>query len=276
MRDHDPKSLEDTKIVYIPLRQLSVVWVQTQRPHNEKWSDAIANDFDPDKFDPLIVTKPNGEMMYHMVEGQHRRHAFYKYMAKNAKPGDVLPEDQKVPCRIVEVDDPARAAEIFLGVNSGRKSISPVHAFNVAVTARREPEVTINNVVVSNGYVITPNKVINNISAVRALKTVYERHGKVTLNNVLKVIRYLWKGDPAAVHSSMIRGFGLFIHEFGTHTEAKKLFKISDRWTPHKLLEAAKVRRDDGGVNMDEAIAEILLREYNRGLKDAFKLKHKG
>ena len=130
----------DTKIEYIPLRQLSVVWVQSQRPYNSKWSRTIADDFDPDKFDPLIVTKPNGQGIYHIIEGQHRRHALEMYAAKY---GNTNPANEQAPCRVVADADPARAAEIWLGVNEGRKAVRPIYGFSVAVVAGREPEVTI-------------------------------------------------------------------------------------------------------------------------------------
>jgi len=263
----------DMKIEYIPLRQLSVVWVQSQRPYNAKWARHITDNFDPEKFDPLIVTKPNGEGIYHLIEGQHRKGGLEGYAARI---NPLTAQDEKAPCRVVADADPARAAEIWLGINQGRKSIGQIYAFQVGVVAGREPEVSINEIVKLNEYHISPAKVQNGISAVVALKTVYQRHGEETLNNVLLTLRSIWGSDPTAVANIMIKGFGLFLHEFGAHVDYKRLVdKLSRKWTPYKLAEAAKSRRENTTDALDYEVSETIRREYNSGLVDAKKLRRK-
>jgi Family of unknown function (DUF6551) len=264
----------DMKIEYIPVKNLSVVWVQSQRPYNSKWAKEIADDLDPDKFDPLIVTKPNGQGIYHIIEGQHRRHALEMYAARHNSTG--RGGDEMAPCRIVADADPARAAEIWLGINGGRKAVKPIHGFTVAVIAGREPEVTIQQLLTNNSFSVTSEKKKNGIAAVGALRTVFDRHGKTTLNNVLRTLQWLWHGDPTAVSTVMLRGLGLFLHEFGSHIDNKRLVnKIADKWSPYKLSEAAKARKQSSLERIDEAIAELILREYNKGLKEGSKLKRK-
>jgi hypothetical protein len=262
------------EIVYIPVKQLSVTWVQTQRPYNEKWARTIADELDPDKFDPIIVTKPNGENIYHIIEGQHRRHALEMYAARLSPTG--RGDSEQAPCRIVADANPARAAEIWLGINSGRKAVRPIHGFKIAVVAEREPEVAINQLVVNNHFTIAEQKRKNNISAVSALKIIFERHGRMTLNNVLKSVRLLWDGDPQSVTAPMLKGFGIFIHEFGTHIDNKRLVaKVGEKWSPFKLAEAAEARKSAANERLDEAISELLIREYNKGLREGLKLRHK-
>lgn len=260
-----------TTVVYIPVKQLSVVWTQSQRPYNDKWAQEIADNFDPDMFDPLIVTKPNGEGIYHVIEGQHRRHALEKYAAKfPGKPGD-----EQAPCRVVAEANPARAAQIWLGVNSGRKAVRPIAGFLVAVVARQEPEVTINNVVIHAGYRVSAAKGPDTIAAVSALRTVYDRHGKQTLGTVLRVLRLVWEGDPQAVSSPLLRGFGIFLHEFNVHVDNKRLAnRIGKKWSPYEFVLAAEARKKSTMERLDVAISELLLREYNSGLKE-HRLRHK-
>lgn len=57
-----------SNVVYIPIKNLSVVWTQSQRPRDEKWAKEIADNFDPELYDPIIVTKPNGKGIYHIIE----------------------------------------------------------------------------------------------------------------------------------------------------------------------------------------------------------------
>jgi hypothetical protein len=183
---------------------------------------------------------------------------------------------EQAPCRIVADADPARAAEIWLGVNKGRKAVKPIISFTVSVVAGLEPEVTINNLVQTNGYRIAAVKQPDCIAAVGALKNVYTRNGKMVLNNVLRTLRLLWKGNPSAMSAPLLRGFGIFINEFGPHVDNKRLAqKIGEKWSPYDLWQAAEARKQSSLEKLDEAISELILREYNKGLPHNMKLRHK-
>jgi uncharacterized protein DUF6551 len=265
--------MERYKIEYIPLKNLCVVWVSAQRPYDEKWAKSIADDFDPDKFDPIVVTLPNGNGIYHIIEGQHRRNALQMYAGKV---DNTSGENELAPCRVVDEADPARAAEIFLGINSGRKAIKPVAEFKVAVTAEREAETQINKVLHRLGYQVSSAKSPFNVSAVSALKMIYNRHGIATVERTVRTLNLLWNGDPTAVSSPLLRGFAIFANEFYSHVNMRRLqSQIGVRFTPFKFTEAAKARKQNTMEKLDEAISELLIREYNRGLKDGARLHHK-
>lgn len=263
----------DTKIEKIAVKHLSVVWVQAQRPYNEKWAREIAENFDPDKFDPLVVTKPNGEGVYHIIEGQHRRHALEMYAGKFR---GSLPENEQAPCRIIDEADPSRAAEIWLGINAGRKAVRPIQEFLVAVIANRETEVAINRILTRLGYHVSPARKNSNISAVSALKSIYNRYGAETLERTLRTLNSIWGNDPAAVTSPILRGFAIFMHEFWSHITIKRLKQqVGERFTPWKFQDAAEARKQSTMEKIDEAISELLIREYNRGLKEENRIHRK-
>jgi len=265
--------MERYKIEYIPVKNLSVVWVQAQRPYNEKWAKEIAESFDPDKFDPIVVTKPNGDGVYHIIEGQHRRHGLELYASKF---GEKTAENEQAPCRIIDEADPSRAAEIWLGINAGHKAIPPIQEFLVAIVANREVEVAINRILSKIGYRVSSAKTENSISAVSALKGIYNRHGSATLEKTLRTLNHLWAGDPQAVSSVLLRGFAIFIHEFSDHMNLKRLNQqVGERFTPWKFKDAAEARKQNTMERIDEAISELLIREYNRGLKEESRLHHK-
>jgi ParB-like nuclease family protein len=268
--------LNKMTIQNIPVNRLSVIWVQSQRSYDEKWAKHIADNFDPDLFDPLIVTKPNGEGIYHIVEGQHRRHALEMFAAKMNKRGED-PGLELAPCRVIEDADPVRAAQIWIRVNKGRKGIRPVPEFRIAVQAEQEPEMSINRIVTRCGYKVSDDRSMDNaMSAVAALKSVYNRHDASTLKHTLDALRLCWKADPQGVQGNLIRGFGIFLHEFGSHVDAKRLQKlVGEKFSPHQFLAAAKARRENTQETVEEAIAENLIREYNRGLREDLKLKRK-
>jgi len=261
-------------IDHIPVKNLSVVWVAAQRPYNQKWAKEIADNLDPDLFDPIVVTKPNGQGIYHIVEGQHRRHALEMYAAKCSPNG--YGGNERAPCRVIEEANPARAAKIWLGINKGRKAIRPIVEFKVAVVAENEPELTISKIVRKAGYRIAQETSEGCIAAVAALKIVYNRHGEETLTNVLEMLKNMWGMNPHAVSNPMLRGFGMFLHEFGVHVNKTRMRKVAEKFDPWKFVEAAKVRKESTLEPLDEAIAELLMREYNKGLKDQeSRLRHK-
>jgi len=253
------------KTEFIYIRQLAVVWEEAQRPFKASWAQHIADNFDPDKFDHVKVTLPNGNGIYHICEGQHRVRA-----AEIA-----LGPDQKVPCIVAPESNPARAAELFLATNAERSHVSKVECFKVAVTAKLDPEVAINRIVIHNGYRVEANHTQDTIAAVDALKFA---HGKTkkTLDDTLKVLRATYGGDPAAVAAAFIRGYALFICEFDGHISYDHLRKcIRKRFaSPNDFKQAAKSYHEARKISMMVAVYTLLLETYNKGQRQ--KLKRKG
>jgi hypothetical protein len=253
-------------ITYVPIKNLSVVWVQAQRPYDSKWAKKIAEEFDPDKFDPLVVTLPNGSGEYHIVEGQHRKSAVEMLWGQN----------EQVPCRIVDHTDPARAAEIWLGINDGRKRIRPVTHFKVAVIAKREPELSINKLVNRLGYVVAEYKSTTTLTAVSALKNIWNCQGELTLSKTLLAVRNLWPDDPAGPDGSILRGLALFLNEFGLRADPRRMkSSIGRKYTPGQFISAAHVRKEAVKDRLDEVMADMLLRDYNKGIPEDKKLRRK-
>jgi hypothetical protein len=268
--------LVNCEIRYIKIKYLSVVWVQAQRPYNEKKSKHICDNLDPEKFEPITVTLANGVGIYHVVEGQHRVHALEMYAAKVNKTG--YGGDEEICCRVLPSADPARAAEIWLGINGGRNAPRPVSGFRVAVTAKRPLEVAIDKIVERCGYYVREDGGTDNvITAVNSLRRVYTMHGELVLTQTLNVVRSIWGGDPQGVHGILLRGFGLFLNEFGRYYDKSRLPKLvlGKYRTPYRLLEAAKARKERTLDPLDETLSDLLLRDYNKGLPDDKRLARK-
>jgi hypothetical protein len=255
-----------TELIFVPIKNLSVMWVQAQRPLNDKWAQKIATDFDPDKFDPPVITKPNGVGQYHIVDGQHRVAA-----AKMA-----FGENEQLQCRMVDCEDCARAAEIFYDINSSRKPMQPVIRFLVAVEAKREPQTSINALVKKLGCHIGPAKTDNTIGAVAALMEVHRKYEMAVLEAALVMLIQTWKGDPSAFNGELIRGYGSFINEFHHHMDPKRLVEtILKTFTPHQLKVAGRQHAGVHRVTIAEGVAETLRAKYNYNAREAQKLKRK-
>lgn len=241
------------------------MWRQSQRPFQESHAKKIADEFDTDKFDPPVITQPNGQGHYHIVEGQHRLWAVKA----------VFGDNEQVKCRMVNAADPARAAEIFLGINAGRKAIKPVPQFLVAVTAGREPQTSINRLVAKLGYRIHHSKADFCISAVNSLTYVHDRQGFNVLHATLLVLKNSWGGDVTAFQGDLIKGYAVFINEF-PHLNPGRLEEIMPKaFTPNQLMAAARLYAEQHRVSLLEGMSETLRARYNRGQKENMKLRKK-
>lgn len=250
------KTAFETK--WIPVKNLSIIWAGAQRAFDESWAKQIADNFDPDIFDDLIVTLPNGNGIYHVVDGQHRKAAAQSLWG----------EDEKVPCRVVSASDPARAAEIFDRCNTSRKSVPPIEKFKVRVTAGYETEVAVSKIVKAAGYKIGTEPRDGNIGAVQALVSVYRSFGADTLKDSLSIIQSAWGMDKNAVVAPIVRGMGSFMAEFGHKANWQRVGdQIGKHYTPGRLLGAAKTAKEMLRGSTADAIKQVIVNTYNRGLK---------
>lgn len=243
---------------WIPIKNLSVVWATAQREFNERHAKKIADSFDPDLFDDLVVTLPNGDGIYHVVDGQHRMAAIRS----------IYGEEENVPCRVVSAKDPARAAVIFDKINTGRRLPSGIEKFRVRVTAGAETEVAINKVVSWLGCRIEADSGPNSIRATAALINVFNTFGLEVLKEALSTIRTTWRDDKGALEGPIIEGFGSLIGEHRGHLDWKRLRdKTALTYTPGRLLGQAKADKETLGGRISDGVRRVLIRNYNQGLR---------
>lgn len=243
---------------WIAVKNLSVIWAQAQRPLDEGRVDRIAAEFDPDLFDEPVVTQANGNGIYHVVDGQHRRAAIHKLFGDN----------EQVPCRVVDAKDPARAAEIFDLINNSRKAPSAVEKFNVRVTAGRGAECAIHKIVAGLGYRIAGHRSDSTIRAVAALTNVYRKHGAEVLKEALITIKGTWNNDINAFDGPIITGYGLLIGEHRGHLDWVRLrSQVAKTYTPGQLLGRGKYHAESERVSVAAGIKHVLVRTYDHGLR---------
>lgn len=251
------------EITWIPVKNISVIWAQSQRPLNEKHAQKIADNFDPEMFGTLAVTKPNGRGIYHAIDGHHRK------VAVETLWGD----GEKVPCQVFDAEDPARAAALFDHINSARRNPQPIDLFKVRVTAGNEIEVGVNKVVNKCGYTINYRNAGggNGIQCVAALKSVYESYGSAVLENTLNLIRAIWPDDETATEANIVRGIGEFLSEYRDLDWKRLREVVGAKYTPARLQGAAKTGREMHGGKLPTEIKKLLVTAYNSGLRSSKK-----
>jgi hypothetical protein len=251
MTKHDQdRGFHETE--WIPVKNLSIVWTEAQRPLNKLHAQRLADNFDPDMFGTISVTKPNGKGIYHVIDGQHR------VVAVTEKWG----HDEKVPCQVFDAVDPSRAAQIFDSVNSGRRALQPIELFKVRVTAGKELQVEVNKIVIKCGYFVG-HRNANSIQCVGALEVVYQSYGPIVLEATLRLIRKMWGEENSACGALIVRGIGMLLSEF-RHLDFERLATaISSKYTPARLLGAAKTAKEMAGGVGPTIIRDILVARYN-------------
>jgi hypothetical protein len=248
--------MRQKSIEYIPVKNLSTIWKESQRPLNKTAAGAIAANFDDDMLGVLAVTLPNGHGIYHVIDGQHRRAAVEEKFG----------QDMKVPCEVFDAVDPARAAVLFDAINSNRKSVRPIDTFKIRRTGEYETEVEIDKIIRAAGYRIDSARIPKVIGCVEALRYVYTRCGAQTLQDTLKLIQASWGvNDPNAVHASIVKGYGIFLLQHGAANWGRVKQVMIKKYTPGSLIVAARVRVQNEGGQLHEAIKYLLVTRYNHG-----------
>lgn len=257
----------DLRIEWIAVKQLSVVWVEAQRPYRKKRAQKIADRFDFKQFDPVRVTLPNGNGIYHIVEGQHRTGAV------TIKFGP----DQKAPCIVLPAHDPATAAKLFDGINGLRWKVDPVSTFKVRLTAEEKTECDVNRILTHRGYRVgSLREGSRNINAVNALIEVYDHNGPKVLDEVLQILSATWPSDPQATSANLLRGYGQVLGEFGSKVNWGHLKQsVATKYTPGSLVAVAKQLKDAQGGSLAEAVASTIVGVYNKGVAPDKKLMKK-
>lgn len=244
-----------TKIEWIKCKDISVVWASAQRPYNEKHAKRIASEFDPDMFDAIKVTMPNGNGIYHAIDGQHRKSAAEMLWG---------PEEY-VPCEVLDAQDPARAAELFVEINSNRSPLHPINLFLANLTAGKETQIAINKIIKALGYKIGSQGKDNQIGAVAALESIYRQHGPDILALTLKALQETWGIDPNAVTAPLLRGYAAFLVEFKDTADLKRLrSSISNKYSPGNLVAVAKNYKEMHRISMIKAVKALLIVNYNK------------
>lgn len=260
-----PAAFENTdlKTQWIPVRQLIIKWPGAQRLlKSDTHAKTIAARFDPDKFGLIQVTEADDRGLHHVVDGFNRVRAVDMLWGK----------EEKVPCIVLPIRDPVRAAQVFLGVNRGRRIVSTIDTFKVGVQAGEEDKVAINKIVRGCGYRIDSNKLEGAISAVGSLTQVYVRYGGKTLTDTLTLIQATWGMDPNAVVGPIIMGFGSFLATYDKANWGRLKEALQRRFTPGSLLGAARALREAERGGLNDAMVRVLVNAYNRSGRGGHRL----
>lgn len=244
---------------WIRLAKLGIRWPEAQRALDERRARKIAAAFDPDAFQPVVVSLPDSASgLHHIIDGQHRVAA-----ARLA-----LGAEQCVACYVVNVATPAEAARVFGTINTERTAVQAIDAFRTAVTAGRQPEVAIDQLVAQLGYRIAGHKADGLISAVAACLAVVKAHRIDGLRDALLFIQGAWAKDRVSTDGTMIIGVAAFLARHGAAIDRTRLAqKLAKKFTAARFLAQVKARAETLDCNRREAMVGLLVAIHDDGLR---------
>jgi hypothetical protein len=118
------------------------------------------------------------------------------------------------------------------------------------------------------GYTVSAGKYVGSISAVSACMTAYNRFGISALRDALTVIQNTRGKDRNSTQGALVLGYAILLARAGASINRQRLAeRIAKRFTPGRLLGAAKSYRDFKRVTLPESVAAVVQEEYNRNLR---------
>lgn len=244
------------KSIFIPLRDLKPHPL-AQRALDTAHAQAIGENFDPALMGELTVAETRRGRRW-IIDGQHRHAGALRFLN-----GD---DAQQVACRVIEVEDDAEAARLFLGLNT-HKSVRTLDKFFVRVVAKDVNALGVTAILDRYGLKVTRTRGEGSVQAVDACETVFARKsGALLLDRVIGVLHQAWGNDPDAYHGQLIRGLGLLLARYGDVVDLADLVrKIAKRSGPLGVIARARDLKIAIGGSIAQAVAEHIRGEYNKG-----------
>lgn len=236
---------------WVPIALMKVP-AQAQRELNQARVDKIAANLDLELIGTPTVNKRGGT--YWVIDAQHRIEALRVHGWG----------DQQIQCWVYEDLTDAEMAERFLTLND-TLTVSAFAKFRIAVAAGRENECDIDDIVRSEGCVVSQDQIDGAISAVGTLLRVYERSGPHTLGRTLRIICDAY-GTPGLV-AAVLDGVGLLCGRYhGDLADQLVVAKLSKvHGGMNGLLGKAEVIRRQTGAPRNHSVAAAAVEIINSG-----------
>lgn len=228
-----------------------------QRRLDMRHAEKIAGDFDPALFGELTVAITKRGTQW-IIDGQHRHYGALKFLNGEAQ--------QQVACRVVEVEDDAEAARLFLGLNT-HKSVHTLDRFKVRVIAKDPIALGVVAILARYNLIVSETNHEGHVRAVDACESLLIRaSGALLLDRVIRVLNRTWGREADAFNGQLIRGLGLLLAKYnGSVDDAELIKKLAKKSGPLSLLGRARDLKVAIGGSMAQAVAEHIRGEYNKG-----------
>lgn len=232
----DMKKVErEARLRWVPIRDMRVSPL-AQRELNRARVNKISADFDLEQIGTPTVNQRQGN--FYIIDGQHRVEALR----------EIGWGDQQIQCWTYTGLTEEEEAEKFLKLND-TLTVNAFSKFRVGVQAGRLAECDIDRVVRAQNLRVSTDQGEGAISAVGALRRVYNQAGPGQLARTLRIIRDAY-GDPG-LEAAVISGIGLLCARYDSALDEKRAIDLLSKahgGVNGLLGKAETIRRATGGA----------------------------
>ena len=238
-----------------------------QRPVNQREVDELANDWQPDLFEPPIVSYRDGK--FFLVDGQRRIAA----LRQRNRGGDVT-----VLCRVFENLTYEEEADLLVRIDRAKKNMTLSESTNARRESRKDPTTEIIFQILRRaGFTWTlQRRETGNykINATSAVFHAYNLLGKTDFARMMDLLRGTWEGSPASVTATMLAGMSLFVKTYDLELDDQNFVRRLSAVSAVKVLALAKEEDSKGSRNL--RCARVLWQLYNKGCRMERQLPRRG
>jgi len=229
----------------------------------------IAMEFNPAALGFLTVSL-RADGFYYIIDGQHRFEAILLLVDEAPK---------RLWCDVKEGLSLAEEAELFCRLNDARKPTA-IARFRAAVVAGDSEAKDINRIIKKNGWELDASKKAGRFCAVTAAQKVYngfrakKSPNPELLDMTLSTLARAWGVDDTNSSSSVaVRGVGYVFARYNGRVDKDRLAtQLAKHGSPAMFLGAVKGARSLVTGDTTSAAAEVVIAQYNSGLKSSNRL----
>lgn len=233
----------------IPIRPSLIKYADYQRGGIERHIEKIDAKYDGDvQNEPKLSYRDN---IYWCFDGQQTIAAWMRKF-----------NDEPIMCKVylgLTYQDEAR----LFAYQTGAIPVSAVKIFNGEVLSGNYDALQIKAAVENAGYKIstTGSKKGDNVTAISALKSAYNKLGYAGLVELMQTIRSAWGDNQYGIGAQIIGGLAVFFSAYKGDFKVSTLIDALKKpgCTPQEIIGGAKALGDSRGKN----IARIILSKYN-------------
>ncbi|MFJ8015129.1 DUF6551 family protein [Streptomyces sp. NPDC096339] len=226
------------------------------------WANKLDKEWNPDYLLPALVSlRKDG--FYYLIDGQHSTH-----VAK-IREGESFKRD----CMVYEGLSLDMEARLFLAANRDRKAVRPLDTHHVALTARDEIAVRIDEEVTSCGLTVNSGTTATRVGAVQALQYLAKTEGMI--RTVLTCAEEAWGRRASSWDGTVLRALGMIIEKNGEVINRDRLVKVMGEKTVQQWKSQAIVKAMNGGGSSSRSkpLANDIIARYNNRLTTTTKLE---
>lgn len=250
--------------------------VNTRDP-NETWiARRTGDNFSAMKLGTITVSerREDGRVRYIVLDGQNRCELVKRQAGRDAK----------VECKIYEGLTREEEARLFLGLNDNRPP-NAISKFLARVTAGDIAARKIADVIADHGYRVAPERECGVLSCIQQLEIIWQRDVKkrgskppLALERTLTVVNAAWRPNDKSrwvaygdgTHRAVLAGIGMIFYLHGDSVDVQRMIErlTAFKGGPESLLHRAFGLKGAKSLrSVGDGVAEVVLGEYNRGLK---------